>query len=224
VILLILGAYCAFRLYAFKALVLAALCWSLPLLGWAARNKAQFNRFDLDLHGGITILIGTMFFEINEMDTALSIQALKLSPIYAESQKLDEAQRHGFYFRKALEFMRENPRRVLRQWAHKSLNFWRFYPRMDKVYRDALGVQPNVGASRRMLVAISLLTEPALIVLGILGAWRLRRRMDTLFPCYWLVLGTFGIHMLVVSQMRYRLSVMPILILFACALTAGRKA
>jgi len=53
------------------------------------------------------------------------------------------------------------------------------------------------------------------MLLGFWGAWLLRVRILELFPLYWMILGTFGIHVIVISQMRYRLPVMAVLIVFA---------
>jgi len=59
------------------------------------------------------------------------------------------------------------------------------------------------------LVAISLVFEPWLILLGLIGLWRLKDKIVEIFPIYLFILGTMGIHMVSVSQMRYRLPIMP---------------
>lgn len=208
---------CFRRRYAWRSWVLAALCWAAPLAGWAARNKSHCGRLTLDLHGGMTLLHGTMFYDIDQMDTAFSQQAFELTPLYREGQALPEAERDRLYFNAGLRYMRDNPGTTLRHWAQKAVAFWRLYPRLDKDYPDTPTASPGAGASRRLLVVASLLSEPALILLGFWGAWLLRDRLAALFPLYWLVLATFGVHVVVVSQMRYRLPVMPILMLFAAA-------
>ena len=78
--------------------------------------------------------------------------------------------------------------------------------------------------SRNLLVAASLAFEPLLILGGFWGLWLLRDRAATLFPIPLFILGTMGIHILVVSQMRYRLPVMPFLILGAAFAAARRLA
>ncbi|MFH2202544.1 MAG: hypothetical protein ABIJ96_05485 [Elusimicrobiota bacterium] len=212
-----LALLCLLRRYAWRSLVLAVVCWALPLGGWAARNGAVSGKATLDLHGGYTLLCGTMYFEQDQQDTVFCKRALEASPLYREARGLGEAQRDALYFSAALNHMREHPAATLRQWGRKTVNFWRLYPRTDKVYPDDAHAQPSAGASRRALVAVSLVFEPLLIFAGLAGAWRLRRRLHFLFPFYWLVLATFAVHVIVVSQMRYRLPVMPFMILFACA-------
>ena len=82
----------------------------------------------------------------------------------------------------------------------------------------------NLACARAVEIAalagVSLLVEPALILGGLAGLWGLRRRWETLLPLPLFLLGTMGIHVIVVSQMRYRLPVMPILILGLASLLA----
>ncbi len=216
-----LGGLVAARRYAWKSWLICAVCWAVPLCGWAARNQVHSGKFTLDLHGGMTLLHGTMLYDIDQQDTLYSQQAFELTPMYRKGREMDEAERDRYYRQLALDYMRDNPATTLRHWILKAVSFWRFYPRMDKEYPDNAQARPDVGASRKVLVLISLLFEPALILGGFAGAWRLRERFRTLFPLYWMVLATFGVHVIVVSQMRYRLPIMPCMILFACAWADG---
>lgn len=205
-----------------RAWLAAVLCWLIPIAAWSARNRAAAGRFALDLHGGVTLLHGTMFFELNEQDTALAIEALRREPFYRESEGLPEGERDAVLRREAFRFMREHPVQTLGQWWAKVVSFWRFYPRTDKTYAERTGSQPAAGAGRWLLTAISLLFEPWLILGGLAGLALLVRRDPRLFPLPLFVLGTMGIHILSVSQMRYRLPVMPWLIMGACWLIAER--
>jgi len=208
--------------FSVKAAALAAVCWALPLFGWAARNRAIVGAYTLDTHGGITLLDGTVNFDLNEQDTLIARRAFERTDLYRRARILGEVERDALYRREALAYMRANPLTTLRQWARKAVNFWRLYPRQDKQYRDNDVNSPGVGVNRRLLAAVSLAFEPALIVLGFCGAWSLRGRISVLFPLYWMVLATFGVHTIVVSQMRYRLPVMSVLILFSAAFVSAR--
>jgi 4-amino-4-deoxy-L-arabinose transferase-like glycosyltransferase len=205
-----------------RALCAALLAWALPLTAWCARNRAAVGVFALDLHGGLTLLHGSMLFEENEKDTALAMAALEKMPFYQASLSLPLPERDRIYLRQGLAFMRDNPGLVLRQWARKTVNFWRFYPRTDKAYREDFYSHPGAGLGRTALVAVSLACEPALIIGGFWGLWGLRRRWGELFPLGLFLLGTLAIHVISVSQMRYRLAIMPILILAAAAAAAAR--
>jgi 4-amino-4-deoxy-L-arabinose transferase-like glycosyltransferase len=212
---LFLAGLCWRRRYSWSALGVIVLLWVVPLLSWAARNRPHVGKFTLDLHGGMTMLHGTLLYDIDQMDTAYSQQAFELTRIHKKGDAMTEADRDAYFMHEALLFMRNNPGTVLRQWVQKGVAFWRFYPRLNKVYPDTATAQPNVGASRRMMTIVSLLFEPALILGGFWGMWLMRRRFWEIFPLYWMVLATFGVHVIVVSQMRYRLPVMPVMILFA---------
>lgn len=206
------GVLCCLRRWSWRAWCMAVLFWMLPLLAWCARNQAVIGRFVLDNRGGIAMLEGTMFFDLNEIDTKFSVAAVEQCPFYKESLALPQAEQDRVFLRQSLLFMRAHPRQVLRQWARKSVNFWRFYPRSDKVFIEDARSHPGLGLGRRALIAISLLCEPALILGGFWGLWCLRRRWETLYPLGLFLLGTMAVHVLIVSQMRYRLPVMPILI------------
>ncbi|MDE2039019.1 MAG: hypothetical protein KGO96_00225 [Elusimicrobia bacterium] len=213
---------CAAGRWRARAWLFALACWLLPLLLWCARNRAQLGAFTLDTHAGITLLHGSEFLELNQVDTSLAQEAIERSPFYARARHLPAAQLNRALLRQAGRFMLDHPGLTLRQWAYKLLQFWRFYPRLDKVYARSPYNRPAAGYPRWSLVAISLLFEPWLILGGLWGLWRLRRRWTALFPLYLWVLGTTAIHVVSVSQMRYRLPIMPALILGAAAALAAR--
>ena len=211
---------CAAGRWRWRALLAAVACWALVLGLWAARNRAVSGRFSLDNHGGLALLHGTMLFDLNEIDTEVAMEEFSRTPLYKDSLALDDGQRDRLYLRTGLRFMADHPARTARQWARKFVNFWRFTPRADKAYAENAVSRPEAGFGRGALVAISLLFEPALILGGLCGLWTLRRRWATLFPQALFLLGTMGVHMISVSQMRYRLPVMPVLILGAASLWA----
>lgn len=214
---------CAAGRFSWRGWALAGLCFAAPLAGWSARNKAATGSAALDVHGGITLLHGTVLYETAEaMDTADAMRQVERMPFYVEAQKLpDEAQRQAAYTRAALRFMRENPGETLWQWVRKFVSYWRFYPRLDKVYYQTATSRPDLSLDRRVLVAVSLLFEPWLIVLGAAGLWGLRRR-PAFLPLFLFAAGSTGVHVLVVSMMRYRLPVMSVMIAAAAAWLAGR--
>lgn len=204
-----------------KNWALAVLCWSLPLTLWCWRNQAATGHFVMDTHGGITMLHGTLLLEQNERDTAYAQKALEGMEFYQKAQSLGEYERNQVYMSESFRFMRENPRLVLSQWGRKFVNFWRFYPRRDKVYVETPYNNPNAGLSRDALALISLLFEPALIFLGLAGLWKLRGRWHDFFPLWIFIAATMAVHVISVSQMRYRLSIMPFLIFGACVYVAS---
>lgn len=195
-----------------RRLLRAALAFAVPVLFWCTRNKLEAGAFTLDNHGGMTLIHGTMHHDLaQEKDTADVMKKAAGEAWFIEAQQRPEHERDALYRKAAVEWMKANPGATMRGWAEKFLLFWRFYPRTDKAYHQTEHSRPDVGLSRRTLVAISLLFEPALILFGLYGLWQLK-----VWPVWGFIAGTCGIHVLVVSMMRYRLPVMPFLIMGAC--------
>lgn len=195
----------------------AVLFFLIPVGAWMARNKAATGAFTLDNHGGMTLIHGTMYHDLaQEKDTADVMKEVESQPWYVEAQRRPESERDALYRKAAVEWMKANPGATARGWAEKFLMFWRLYPRTDKVYHQTEHSRPDVGLPRWALVAVSLAFEPWLLALGLYGLWKLRWR-----PAWAFIAGTCGVHVLVVSMMRYRLPVMPFLILGACHLVAS---
>ena len=218
------AAACATRRWAWRSWGVAVVCWLLPLTGFAQRNKGVVGARTLDTHGGITLLHGTRFLDLNEEDTSRAQQALEREPFYAEAMAASELERDAIFKRHAFAYMKEDPLRMVRQWARKLVNFWRFWPRTDKAYHETGTSSPGAGLGRKGLVLISLCFEPWLIVCGLLGLYSmLKHRPACTWPLALFVLGTMLIHMLSVSQMRYRLPVMPWLMLGVAWLIASRE-
>lgn len=215
------GLLCLRRAWSRPALGAALLCWLLPLAGWSLRNKRVEGSYRLDYHGGITLYIGAAHYEQNERDTAEAMKAVEAEPVYAEALKLSPVESDKLFTRAAFAYMRAHPLETLGHWASKLLAFWRFYPRVDKSYAQSPGFSPDVGTPRWGLVVASLLFEPALLLGGLAGFWLSRKRWDAWLPLWAFVLGTTLIHMVSVSQMRYRLPVMPAFIAGLCVLIAA---
>ncbi len=215
--LLVLTATGRWRLRAWS---LAAVFWLAPILCMCARNQRATGHFTLDDHGGMAMVHGTILFNLNEQDTGIAMSEFKQTSIYREGQSLDDHERDRFYLRESLEFMSSHPAQTVRQWGAKCVNFWRFYPRLDKRYAETSFSHPGAGFSRLALVVISLLFEPWLIVGGLCGLWDMRHRWPYLLPGVLFLAGTMAVHVLSVSQMRYRLPIMPILMVGAASLLA----
>jgi hypothetical protein len=195
------------------SLLWSSFFWALLLISWSLRNRIETGSFSLDSHGGINLVYGTLLFNVNEQDTSAAIAALEKMPAFAEVKDLPASKQDRIYWKAAFQFMREHPAQVMRQWERKTVNFWRFYPRSDKFYMEGPRSRPDVGFKRTGLVFISLLTEPGLILLGAWGLIELFNVNRDVYPIILFVLATFLLHVVSVSQMRYRLPVMPFLIL-----------
>ncbi len=214
---------CAARRWDWKLLAVAALCWALPLGAMSLRNKLAVGTFTLDTHGGLALVHGVLYLDENDVDTTHAQAAFERSELHRSTLGLPDAERDAALKRAALRFMAEDPARTLRQWGRKFVHFWRFYPRTDRAYDQRGNSNPTAGAPLGLLVAVSLLFEPALILGGLAGLWALRRRWERVWPLWLWVAGTMALHMVSVSQIRYRLPVMPALLLGLCALLAPQS-
>lgn len=179
---------------------------------WAARNKRYLGISTLDAHSGYTLIIRTMFYDEDNIDTGVANQALERTELYRQASSLPPAEGDKFYFRAAMGFIRENPGLYFRHCLGNLWQFWRFYPRLDKT----VGVGGAFfGRSRAGFALVSIATEPALLLLALWGlglAWKERKAVE--LPLLFIG-GTTFIHACVIAQMRYRIVVMPFAILLA---------
>lgn len=219
----VIGAWSAAGRFSWKSWVVGAALFMLPLLAWSARNRAVSGYWTLDNHGGIAFYTGTAYFELGEIDTKYVMEAFYRSPFWEKHKRLDDTAFDRACFDAAIRFMRENPARTFGQWVQKTINFWRLWPRTDKIYHESEHSNPSLGLRRWVLVAASLAFEPWLLALGLWGIYRRRADLGFLFPLPLLILGTFAAHLLTVSMMRYRVPLMPVFIVFAASALARRR-
>lgn len=138
-------------------------------------------------------------------------QLLERDPAYKEGMALPEAERDAFFKAKLIEEVKERPLNFARFTLWRFAKLWRLYP-----YR---GLDYAAGAWA-LLAAVSLLSDGWLVPLGAWAAIRLRRRFGELYPAYVYLLSFTLIYSLSWSQMRYRLPLMPVMMLLASPLLA----
>ncbi|MCX5792370.1 MAG: glycosyltransferase family 39 protein [Elusimicrobia bacterium] len=123
-------------------------------------------------------------------------------PVLKEGMSLPEAD--AFFTARVKEEMRSRPLNFAQRSGWRFLKLWRLYPHR--------GIDYSAG-SWLLLTAVSLLSDGWLIPLGLWAAIRLRSRIKELYPLY-IFIGSFTvIYALSWSQMRYRLPLMPAVIL-----------
>ncbi len=199
--------------------------FSLPSL-WMLKNYKDTGCFAIDTHGGVTLLINTVFYDESRLDWSTGNSALESSEIFKNSSGMSLPEKDRYYREKAVEYIEAHPGRFLMTRMKNFIQFWRFYPRTDvKVVHGS----PFLGQKLSYFTIISLLTEPWLILLGLYGLFVAVRNREAgvVLPLLFLLFTT-ALHTLVFSQMRYRLVIMPILIIFTVSgigkILAGRKA
>jgi len=188
--------------FPWKAWLAAGVAFLIPLLLWAWRNERVLGQFLLDSHGGRTS-VETIVLHDHVKDGSFP-EFWKTSAIRQAVEALPEQQQDAAYFRVTKNFIRENPGLYAKQSLVRLKDFWRFYPRQDIQFRE----------SKSLITWLSLLTEPVLILLGFFALALSWRQWRTLYPFYATILLTTAVYALTTGQMRYRLPLMPILILF----------
>ena len=143
--------------------------------------------------------------------TAGENEALYAIPEYKAGMALPEAERDVFFKARILEELRLRPGNFARRTAWRFFKLWRPYPHRGLDY---------AAGSWALLAAVSLLSDGWLIPLGFWAAFSLRRRLGELYPVYLYVASFTLIYSLSWSQMRYRLPLMPALLLLAAPLLA----
>lgn len=139
-------------------------------------------------------------------------EALLAIPRYKAGMALPEAERDAYFKPLVLDEIRLRPGNFARRCAWRFLKLWRPYPHRGMNYE---------AGSWALLAAVSLLSDGWLIPLGFWAAFALRRRIGELYPVYIYVLSFTLIYSLSWSQIRYRLPLMPALLLLAAPLLAS---
>ncbi|HNW43902.1 MAG TPA: glycosyltransferase family 39 protein [Elusimicrobiales bacterium] len=131
------------------------------------------------------------------------------NPVYVEGMALPEAERDAYFMARVKEEIQTRPLNFADRTLWRFLKLWRLYP--NRV--------PEYSAGNWLLLsAISLMSDGWLIPLGFWAAFALRGRWRELYPVYIYLASFTMIYSLSWSQIRYRLPLMPALILLAAPL------
>ncbi len=192
-----------------KQAVLLAICFfygaAFTVAPWSVRNYFVLREFvPVTTDGGHGFYIG------NNPKTAEDPRGFYMPrdwPFLADIPKaeLDEVEVDRALYREGLRFIAHNPGAWLKLLGRKFCWLWRFYP------------HPGYIATRYVILyALSYLPVFPFMILGIITAPRLLtswRRDHVLI--YLLVGFTTAMHMIYIATIRYRVPLMPFLLLFA---------
>jgi len=193
------------RVQRWARLALMGIMFAAPLVLWGLRNKHVMGKFVLDTHGGKTSVECIMFYTQCKQGTFGPF--FKDQPLQKAAMGLGEVQMDTLYLNATRQFIREHPARYLRQSLGNLKDFWRLYPRQDLDYKEG----------RLKITLISVTTESFLLIAGLIGVIKTRARWRSLVPLYLLIVVLSGLHALTTGQMRYRLPLMPLAIIFSAA-------
>ncbi|MBI4055162.1 MAG: glycosyltransferase family 39 protein [Elusimicrobia bacterium] len=172
---------------------------------WLLRNHLLLGRPVLDTHGGITAFEGIVYYRYNK--AGLGGIAIVAGDFWPQVSRMPEVEQDRFFRRRVWEFIRKNPGTYLRQVFGNFLDFWRFYPRLEKRYPHRTG----------LLAAAGLAFELPLLIFGLVNLFRFRWMWRELMLPVAFVCNLMLVHSLVIAQMRYRLPIMAVFILLAAS-------
>jgi len=172
---------------------------------WTLRNERLFHRFILGINGGGAHMYIGIIVPNDVAGTDAEPAYVTSDPVVQEASKLPETERDRVFYRGAIRFIKEQPVRYAGVVLRSLAKLWRLYP-----YARAYAFH------YQLIKWVGLLSDGWIIPLGFVGMLLAGRR----FPETDLFLATvFSVtftYMLFWSIIRYRLPMMPFMILF-CA-------
>jgi 4-amino-4-deoxy-L-arabinose transferase-like glycosyltransferase len=178
----------------------------ITLSPWVIRNYIVFQRIiPAATQLGKTLLDGSLLFEAQHQWRMEEEQ--QTNPILLKGKELHEIEKNDYYTKEALNFIRRNPKYMMKLAIWKFLKFWRLYPHTKTIYA--------YEHSKVLLVLFSLLSYGILLPFSILGIIFSIKNWKQ-FTFFYGLIGSFTmIHLIFWSQIRYRLPIMPYIIVFA---------
>ena len=171
---------------------------------WPLRNERVFHRFILGIdQGGAHLYLG-IIVPNEAAGTPAEENFVVNDPVVQEAMKLPPEERDRVFYRGAVRFMRERPLRYAGVAFRSLAKLWRLYP-YPRAYAYHYGLIKWVG----------LLSDGWIIPLGFLGmflAWGRFPEAEVFLSVIFCVSFTY---MLFWSIIRYRLPMMPFVILFS---------
>ncbi len=165
----------------------------LTISPWSIRNFYHFRKFV-----PLTTMTGASFWEGNNPYSLGG--PCQYWP--EEVQKLSEVERDRYLTKATIRVIKNNPSRFIKLMGLKFIRFWNIIPNYE-------------GFSSALYKLISLFSYVPVLITAIYGIFLTRRVWRNFLLFYILFLSfTFG-HMLFVSSIRYRIPIMPFLIIFS---------
>jgi 4-amino-4-deoxy-L-arabinose transferase-like glycosyltransferase len=194
-----------------RLLAVFYLCLGLSYSPWVVRNYLAFRKpIVTNLHGGMNLYYGVMI-PSDDLGTEREVLFRKTDPLEKQAEELfaagRESEANELYKAASRREIRRAPLHYLRTCFDRFVKFWRFVP-----YRRAYGVDYS------KLFWASLLSDGLFIPLGLAGFLVFRRRWRELLPLSAIVLLWPSAYYLVYAIIRFRMPVMPVLILMTAAL------
>lgn len=172
---------------------------------WPLRNARIFHRFILGINGGGAHMYIGIIVPNDAAGTPAEAKFVENDPVVREAAEFPEAERDKVFYRGAFRFIREQPLRYAGVTLRSLAKLWRLYP-----YARAYAFHYE------LIKWVGLLSDGWIIPLGFLGMFLTRRRFPEAELFLSVLFAVSFTYMLFWSIIRYRLPMMPFVILF-CA-------
>jgi hypothetical protein len=177
---------------------------------WPLRNERVFHRFILGINGGGAHMYIGIIVPNDAAGTPAEEKFVVNDPVVQEAAKFPEAERDKVFYRGAFRFIREQPLRYVGVTLRSLAKLWRLYP-----YARAYAFHYE------LIKWVGLLSDGWIIPVGFLGMLLAGRRYPETVVFLSVLVAVSFTYMLFWSIIRYRLPMMPFVILF-CAHALNR--
>ncbi len=188
-----------------KTLAAGSILFLLVLSPWVLRNDRAFGR-PFITSGQMMNIYAPLVFPEAIIGTPEQTVFFGQHPVLVEGNKLPTQERDRFYKKAFLEEVRARPLSFMKKTAWRFLKLWKILPYRGKEYSHQWEV----------LAAVSVLSYGWILPCALWGGILLFSRIKQLYPLYLFLASFTLIYSLSWSQIRYRLPLEPVLILF-CA-------
>lgn len=194
----------------FRSLTVYYLALALAYSPWPIRNQISLGSPILtNLHGGMNLYHG-LVMPPDALGTAEETRIRNSDPIELKAKALETqgkfSEEARLYQNASRRLILDRPLGYLAQCGQRVLKFWRPVP-----------YQRNYPFGYWKIFWVSLLSDGLLIPLALLGLWTLRGQARKLLPLYCALFLWPLAYYLTYVVLRFRLPVMPVLVLFAAA-------
>lgn len=177
---------------------------------WSLRNHAVFgNFFPGSTNGGLEFY-QALVVPPEELGTAKHVERMGRDEVFLRASRLADVEQNAAFLNAGLAVIRADPGLYARRVAARMVKFWRLWP-----------YERRYNVPYPAVVVLSLLSDGWIVLLGLAGLalWARRWRSAAAIPA--LILGGSAVFIAVHVVIRYRMPLMGILVVFACAAASG---
>lgn len=171
---------------------------------WPLRNYAVFGRFIAGITAGGAHIYTALIVPNWASGTEHEARFVEADPVMKKAGTLPEDRKDAYFYKESAKWIARHPVRFTGIVAASGIKLWRLYP-----------YKRDYGRSYAVILAVSLLSDGWMIPLGLLGlilAWRRFPETDLINL---VLFSTTLTYMIFWSVVRYRLPMMPLVLLYA---------